>query len=100
MNRLMYPKEGRYAMFESYMYQQFIDSLSPNQMAAFAQSADLANGIIGKFAGFNILERSAVLAFNAQKTNQPIVPGQALNATDNLGVFCYARQRNQSTRRY
>lgn len=89
MNKANVAKEGRYAMFESYMYQQFIDSLSPNQMAAFAQSADLANGIIGKFAGFNILERSAVLAFN--ESNEPIVPGQALNATDNLGVFCWQK---------
>lgn len=89
MNKANVAKEGRYAMFESYMYQQFIDSLSENQMAAFQQSADLANGIIGKFAGFSILERSAVLAFNT--SNEPIVPGQALNATDNLGVFCWQK---------
>lgn len=87
MNKANVPKADRYAMFESYMYQQFIDSLSENQMAAFQQSADLENGIIGKFAGFSILERSAVLAFDG--SNQPIIPGQALSATDNLGVFCW-----------
>lgn len=89
MNKSNVPKENRYAMFESYMYQQFIDSLTPNQMAAFQQSADLENGIVGKFAGFNILERSAVLAFD--QNNEPIIPGQALAGTDNLGVFCWQK---------
>lgn len=89
MNKDNVPKVGRYAIFESYMYQQFIDSLSENQMAAFQQSADLANGIIGKFAGFSILERSSVLAFDS--SNQPIIPGQALDATDNLAVLCWQK---------
>lgn len=32
------------------------------------------------------------MAFNT--SNQPIVPGQALNATDNLGVFCWQKDSN------
>jgi len=87
MNKAGVPKENRYAMIESYQMQQFIDSLSANQMAAFQQSADLANGVIGQFAGFKIMERASVLAFTAAGVIQ--TPGAALNATDNLASLCW-----------
>lgn len=89
MNKSNVAKEGRYAMLESYMYQQFIDSLSANQMAAFQQAADLSNGVIGKFAGFTFLERSSVLAFSS--AGAVIVPGAALAATDNLASFLWQK---------
>ncbi len=87
MNKAGVPKENRYACLESYMYQQFIDSLSANQMAAFQGSADLAKGVVGEFAGFKIMERGSVLAFSAALA--PIVPGAALAATDHLASFCW-----------
>lgn len=83
------PQDGRYAMLESYMKQQFIDSLSPNMMAAFQQAADLRNGIVGRFASFNILDRSSILAFASDGT--PLVPGQAIDADANLACFCWQR---------
>ncbi|MDR1199051.1 MAG: hypothetical protein LBK94_08605 [Prevotellaceae bacterium] len=89
MNKGGVPKEERYAMIESYQYQQFLDSLSTNQMAAFQNSADLANGIVGRFAGFQILERSSVLAFTTAGVLR--VPGEALAATDNLGSLCWQK---------
>ena len=88
MNKMNVPKDGRYALLESYQYQQLIDSLSTNQMAAFQQTADLENGIVGKLAGFNILERSTVLAFNG---NTPIAPGTALIATSNVAALCWQK---------
>ncbi len=91
MNKDNVPKDNRYAMVESNMYQEFIDSLSENQMAAFQGAADLKNGVIGKFAGFKFLERSSVLAFDPS-TNQPIMPGEALNADSNLA--CLVWQKN------
>lgn len=87
-------KDGRYSMVESYMYQQFIDSLSSNQMASFQESADLTNGIIGKFAGFTFLERSSVLAIQANGTFR--LPGEALGATDNLASIFW--QKNSVTK--
>lgn len=87
-------KDNRYAMMESYMYQEFIDSLSANQMAAFQESADLTNGIIGKFAGFTFLERSSVLAIQANGTFR--LPGEALGATDNLASIFW--QKNSVTK--
>lgn len=88
MNKMNVPKTDRYALLESYQYQQLIDSLSSNQMAAFQQTADIANGIVGRLAGFNILERSSVLAFNG---NTPIAPGTALGADSNLGALCWQK---------
>lgn len=83
------PKEGRYAMLESYMLKQLIDSLSSNQMATFQQAADVANGIVGKWAGFTILERSFVLAQQAGGTFR--IPGEALAATDNLACLLWQK---------
>lgn len=87
MNKQDVPKEGRYLMLESYMYQELIESLSANQMAAFQQSADLKNGIVGMFAGFNILERSTVLSFTAALSVK--VPGEAMAATDHLAGIAW-----------
>lgn len=88
MNKMNVPKSDRYALLESYQYQQLINSLSSNQMAAFQQTADIANGIVGRLAGFNILERSSVLAFN---DNVPVAPGTALSATSCLGALCWQK---------
>ncbi len=90
MNKDNVAKDSRYAMLESNMFQEFIDSLSANQMAAFQGSADLKNGVVGTFAGFTFLERSSVLAFNPT-TNQPIIPGEALAATSNLGCLLWQK---------
>jgi hypothetical protein len=90
MNKAGVPATERYAMLESYMYQQLIDSLSANQMAAFQKSADLTKGIVGEFAGFKIMERSSVLAFTSAGVLK--VPGAALNATDNLACLCWQKQ--------
>jgi hypothetical protein len=84
------PKTERYAICESYMFQQLMDSFSANQMAAFQQTVDLENGVLGKFAGFTFLERSSVLSFSTAGVPNPV--GQALAATDNLG--CLVWQKN------
>ncbi len=81
------PKNNRYAMLESYALKEFIDSLTDNQMAAFQQTADLANGIVGKWSTFTILDRSTVLAIAANGTIR--VPGEALAATDNLASIVW-----------
>lgn len=83
-------KQNRVAALESYMKKQFIDSLSSNQMAAFQQAADLRNGIIGRYANFDIIDRSQVLAFAADGKT-PLLEGQALEADSNLGCLCWQR---------
>lgn len=94
MNKDNVSKGERYAMLESYMFQQFLDSLSSNQMAAFQGSADLKKGVVGEFAGFKILDRSSVLAFTSGGV--AVSPGEALGATDNLG--CLLWQKNSVTK--
>lgn len=94
MNKDNVAKGERYAMLESYMFQQFLDSLSANQMAAFQGSADLKKGVVGEFAGFKILDRSSVLAFTS--AGVAVAPGEALGATDNLG--CLLWQKNSVTK--
>lgn len=89
MNKQNVPLTERYACLESYQLQQLITSLSSNQMAAFQQSADLANGVIGMLCGFKILERSRVLSFSADGT--PKLPGEAWEATDNVGALCWQK---------
>ncbi|WP_290872436.1 hypothetical protein [Flavobacterium sp.] len=84
------PKNDRYAMMESYMLKEFQNSLTGNQMAAFQQTADLANGVVGRYAGFTILERSSVLALQANGTFR--LPGEALGATDNLASIFWQKQ--------
>ena len=90
MNKDGVPKKDRYAMLESYMHQQFLDSLSANQMAAFQATADLSKGICGEFAGFKIMERSTVLSFSQAGVLN--VPGAALQATDNLASLCWQKR--------
>lgn len=84
------PKADRYAMLESFMLKEFQNSLTGNQMAAFQQTADLANGIVGKYAGFTILERSSVLALTTGGVFR--LPGEALGATDNLASIFWHKQ--------
>ena len=84
------PKQDRYAMLESFMLKEFQNSLTGNQMAAFQQTADLANGIVGKYAGFTILERSSVLALTSGGVFR--LPGEALAATDNLASIFWQKQ--------
>lgn len=83
------PKTDRYAMLESFMLKEFQNSLTSNQAAAFAQTADLANGIVGRYAGFTILDRSTVLSIASNGTFR--LPGEALAATDNLASIFWQK---------
>lgn len=89
MSKQNVPQTERYAALESYQLQELINSLSSNQMAAFQQTADLKNGVIGMLCGFKILERSRVLAFTA--AGAPKMPGEAWEASDNVGALCWHR---------
>lgn len=89
MNHQNVSKTDRYALLESKMYQQLMDSLSANQMAAFQAAADLKNGICGRLYGFNVMERSSVLVFTAAKV--PVVPGTDVVNTMNPAALCWQK---------
>ncbi len=89
MDKAGVPKSDRYACIESYMYQQLIDSLNANQLAAFQQTADLANGVMGRFAGFSIMERSSVLARTS--AGAFLLPGEAFAADTDITCLCWQK---------
>ena len=89
MNHQNVPKTDRYVLLESKMYQQLLDSLSANQMAAFQAAADLKNGVCGRLFGFDVLERSSVLLFTAAKA--PVVPGTTVANTMNPAALCWQK---------
>ncbi|MDY0104403.1 MAG: hypothetical protein RBS07_15815 [Lentimicrobium sp.] len=89
MNKMNVPKEGRFCVVESYMYAQLMDSLSNNMMAAFQQGVDLANGVMGKLYGFSIMERSSVIAFDADLAVK--VPEEAIEGTDHISAICWQK---------
>lgn len=90
MNKAGVPKTDRFCCIESYMYQQLINSLTQNQMAAFQQSADLENGIIGRLHGFNIIERSSVLRFS--QALKPMAPDAETAETDHIAALCWQKE--------
>lgn len=90
MNKQNVPMEGRYALLESYMYNQLISSLtSDNMMAAYQQVADMRNGVIGRLFGFGILQRSEVINFTS--AGKPKLPDEAMSATDQVGCLLWQR---------
>ena len=88
-NKANVSKKDRYLMLESNMYQELIESLSDNQMAAYQGTANLAEGVVGKLCGFNIIERSSVACFTT--AGVPIAPGTALNAPDCIGGIAWQK---------
>lgn len=56
-------KAGRTALLTSEHYYQFWDSLSDNEKTNFNSFADPVNGIVGRYMGFDILDRSTVLRY-------------------------------------
>lgn len=88
-NKANVKKQERYLMLESNMYQELIESLSENQMAAFQAAANVEEGVVGKLCGFKVMDRSTVAYFTSSGT--PIVPGAALSATDCVGGIAWQK---------
>lgn len=81
------PQEGRYILLDAYMHQQLIKSMSSNEMAAYQACADLKNGVLGKFASFNVMMRSEVLAYSTEGTLNS--EGAKGAAGDNAGAIAW-----------
>ncbi len=52
------PADGRYLLLDAVMHAQLLESLTDKEALAFYGAADIANGIIGKLYGFNVMMRS------------------------------------------
>lgn len=63
MNKKNVPKAGRIALLTSDHYAQFFTSLSEPEKTDFGKVADLKEGIVGRYLGFDVMERSSVLRY-------------------------------------
>ncbi len=63
MDKAKIPVSGRVALLTADHYNQFLDSLSEAERTDVGRVADLANGVVGKFLGFDIMMRSSVLRY-------------------------------------
>lgn len=64
------PQEGRYLLLDAYMYSQLLADLTRSESMAFLACADAANGIVGKLFGFNVMTRSTVALYDADKVKK------------------------------
>lgn len=87
MNKDNVPTEGRYAMLDADMYDQFTDQLTESQSRDFSRAYDEKTGVVGKLFGFNILQRSHVLAYTGAGNVK--TPGAEGAATDNAAALCW-----------
>lgn len=81
------PQEGRYLLLDAHMYQQFIKSMTNNEMAAYQATADLKRGIMGRVASFNVMMRSSVLRYAEDGTIKAAADTGA--ATDNAAALAW-----------
>lgn len=81
MNKQNVPKKGRYAIIDSEMYSQLLDSMTEQQAIAFHSQANLATGTIGKLYGFDIYERAETVVYETTG-RVPKVWGTGGAATD------------------
>lgn len=82
MNSANVPKEGRFAMLESNMMDQFTDGLSINQDREFSEHYDAKEGVVGRLFGFDFYERSSVAVASAGLNINPL--GAEVQGTDHL----------------
>jgi hypothetical protein len=72
MNNWGIPSDGRFAILDAEMYDQFTTLLSATQYRDFSAAYNVADGIVGRLFGFTFLEpRPTVLRYDASGTPIP-----------------------------
>ena len=87
MNTQNIPKDNRYCLIDSWMYQQLLDSMTAESKLAFFSQADVANGTIGKLFGISFYERSSVKRYTNATTPVAKTWDAAGAATDNAAAI-------------
>ncbi len=87
LNKQNVPKDDRYLLIDSDMYDQLMDELNITQYREAGKDLDLPKGVIGKIYGFYLMERTTVAVANNAGTPVIQTPGTAGAATDNGVVF-------------
>jgi hypothetical protein len=83
------PQTDRYALFESNMMDELVQSLSNTQHRDFSQYMDAKEGVVGRLYGFNIMDRSRVAIATAALAIEPL--GASVDATDHVVSFCWQK---------
>lgn len=91
INKANAPKEERYALLDSEMYDQLLNSMTEQQQQAFHAQADVANGTIGKLHGFNFYERSQGAVYTNAATPAPKSLSAEGAATDNAAAIFWQK---------
>lgn len=89
MNKQNVPKEDRYMMIDSDMYEQITDELNVSTYRDAVKNYDLPQGVIYKIFGFNLMERSNTLVANNAGTPVIQTPGTAATINDNGVVLAW-----------
>ena len=91
LNKQNVPRDERYMLIDSDMYDQLMDELNITQYRESSKDLDLPKGVIGKLYGFYMMERTAVLTANNAGTPVIQQPGTAGAATDNGVVLAWQK---------
>lgn len=86
-NKQDIPAEGRYMLVDADMYDQLIGSMTTQEAMAFHAQVDVANGVVGKLYGFNIMMRSRVGVYATAGTKK--LWSAAGAATDNAAALAW-----------
>jgi hypothetical protein len=86
-NKQNVPQEDRYLLIDADMYDQLLESLTAQEAMAFHAGVDIANGIVGKLLGFNVMMRSRVGVYATAGT--PKEWSAAGAATDNAAALAW-----------
>lgn len=81
------PSADRYILIDANMYDQLTDQLTETQHRDFSRAYDEKTGVLGKLYGFNIMQRSYVLAYTGGGSLKTL--GAAGAATDNAAALCW-----------
>lgn len=95
MNKANIAKADRYALVDSDMLSQLQDD-EDLKKRDHSMELDMKNGVIDRLYGFQIIERSSVLIYNADGTPAVKSPEATSAATDNAAILCW--QKNSVAR--
>ena len=91
LNKQNVPKDDRYLLIDSDMYDQLMDELNISTYRESSKDLDLPKGVIGKIFGFYIMERTTVMVANNAGTPVIQLPGAAAAIADNGVAFAWQK---------
>lgn len=92
MNKMNIPKEDRYCILPSTMYDELMSEFSGSSVAniELLKSTNLPEGVLTRLFGFNIIERSSV-GLMTKATPTVVAPGTTEASTHAYAGFCWQK---------